>query len=127
TCPAPRATVGIVTVGKAHLDTMEALSRLGVDTVTANAPVRIYKPGLTWPLDGERLLDFARGLSHILVIEEKGAVVESQIKDLLFNRPDRPSVIGKKGFDGETMVPSAGQLRPSLLAQPLAGWLTRTA
>ncbi|KAJ9648186.1 hypothetical protein H2201_009336, partial [Coniosporium apollinis] len=38
TCPAPRATVGIVTVGKAHLDTMEALSRLGVDTVTANAP-----------------------------------------------------------------------------------------
>ncbi|KNE27450.1 indolepyruvate ferredoxin oxidoreductase family protein [Achromobacter spanius] len=127
TCAAPRATVGIVTVGKAHLDTMEALSRLGVDTVTANAPVRIYKPGLTWPMDGERLLEFARGLSHILVIEEKGAVVESQIKDLLFNLPERPTVIGKKGFDGETLVPSAGQLRPSLLAQPLAAWLTRTA
>jgi indolepyruvate ferredoxin oxidoreductase len=127
TCPAPKATVGIVTVGKAHLDTMEALARLGVDTVTANAPVRIYKPGLTWPLDGERLLEFARGLSHILVVEEKGAVVESQIKDLLFNLPERPSVIGKKGFGGETLVPSAGQLRPSLLAQPLAAWLTRTA
>ena len=68
TGPAPKATVGIVTVGKAHRDTMEALSRLGVDTVTANAPVRIYKPGLTWPLDAERMLDFARGLSHILVI-----------------------------------------------------------
>ncbi|MFY2629319.1 hypothetical protein, partial [Achromobacter dolens] len=49
TCPAPKATVGIVAVGKAHLDAMEALTRLGVDTVTANAPVRIYKPGLTWP------------------------------------------------------------------------------
>lgn len=71
TCPAPKATVGIVTVGKAHLDAMEALARLGVDTVTANAPVRIYKPGLTWPLDAERMLEFARGLSHILVIEEK--------------------------------------------------------
>ncbi|CAB3855889.1 indolepyruvate ferredoxin oxidoreductase family protein [Achromobacter piechaudii] len=127
TCPAPKATVGIVTVGKAHLDTMEALSRLGVDTVTANAPVRIYKPGLTWPLDAERLMEFARGLSHILVIEEKGAVVESQIKDLLFNQPERPSVIGKKGFDGETLVPSAGQLRPSLLAAPLAAWLSRSA
>lgn len=127
TCPAPKATVGIVTVGKAHLDTMEALSRLGVDTVTANAPVRIYKPGLTWPLDAERLMEFARGLSHILVIEEKGAVVESQIKDLLFNLPERPSVIGKKGFDGETLVPSAGQLRPSLLAAPLAAWLSRSA
>ena len=44
-CPAPKAVAGIVTVGKAHLDTMEALARLGVDTFTANAPVRIYKPG----------------------------------------------------------------------------------
>ena len=126
-CPAPKAAVGIVTVGKAHLDTMEALARLGVDTVTANAPVRIYKPGLTWPLDAGRLQDFARGLSHILVIEEKGAVVESQIKDLLFNLPERPTVIGKKGLDGEPLVPSAGQLRPSLLAQPLAAWLSRAA
>ena len=126
-CPAPKAVAGIVTVGKAHLDTMEALARLGVDTFTANAPVRIYKPGLTWPLDAGRLLEFARGLSHILVIEERGAVVESQIKDLLFNLPDRPTVIGKKGFDGEALVPSAGQLRPSLLARPLAAWLTRAA
>lgn len=127
TCPAPKATVGIVTVGKAHLDAMEALSRLGVDTVTANAPVRIYKPGLTWPLDAERMLEFARGLSHILVIEEKGAVVETQLKDLLFNLPERATVVGKKGFDGETLVPSAGQLRPSLLARPLAQWLSRSA
>src|SRR5690606_23159937 len=93
----------------------------------ADSPVRIYKPGLTWPLDAERLFDFAHGLSHILVIEEKGAVVESQIKDLLYNRPERPTVAGKTGWDGEPLIPSAGQLRPSLLAAPLAAWLTRTA
>ena len=124
-CPAPRATVGLVTVGKAHLDTMEALARLGVDPHAADTPVRIYKPGLAWPLDAERLHDFARGLSHILVVEEKGAVVESQIKDLLYNRPERPSVAGKTGLDGEPLIPSAGQLRPSLLAAPLAAWLAR--
>ena len=73
------------------------------------------------------MLEFARGLSHILVIEEKGAVVETQLKDLLFNLPERTTVIGKKGFDGELVVPSAGQLRPSLLARPLAAWLSRTA
>src|SRR3546814_8095727 len=28
-CAAPRARVGLVTVGKAHLDTLEALARLG--------------------------------------------------------------------------------------------------
>ncbi len=35
--------------------------------------------------------------------------------------------MGKKGLDGEPMVTSAGQLRPSLLAAPLAGWLSRAA
>ncbi|MCD0505048.1 indolepyruvate ferredoxin oxidoreductase family protein [Bordetella petrii] len=124
--PAPRATVGLVTVGKAHLDTLEALARLGIDPQADDTPVRIYKPGLTWPLDAGRLQDFARGLSHILVIEEKGAVVESQIKDLLYNRPERPSVAGKTSLDGEPLIPSAGQLRPSLLAAPLAAWLART-
>ncbi|MBV7484333.1 indolepyruvate ferredoxin oxidoreductase family protein [Bordetella sp. BOR01] len=126
-CPAPGATVGLVTVGKAHLDTLEALSRLGIDPHAADTPVRIYKPGLTWPLDAQRLHAFAHGLSHILVIEEKGAVVESQIKDLLYNRPERPSVAGKTGLDGEPLVPSAGQLRPSLLAGPLSAWLARNA
>ncbi|WP_415807479.1 indolepyruvate ferredoxin oxidoreductase family protein [Bordetella muralis] len=126
-CPAPHATVGIVTVGKAHLDTLEALVHLGINPHAADSPVRIYKPGLTWPLDAERLFDFAHGLSHILVIEEKGAVVESQIKDLLYNRPERPTVAGKTGWDGEPLIPSAGQLRPSLLAAPLAAWLARAA
>jgi len=126
-CAAPHARVGLVTVGKAHLDTLEALARLGIDPWAADTPVRIYKPGLTWPLDAGRLHDFARGLSHILVIEEKGAVVEGQIKDLLYNLPARPGVAGKTGLDGEPLVPSAGQLRPSLLAAPLAAWLARTA
>ncbi|MBO1113332.1 indolepyruvate ferredoxin oxidoreductase family protein [Bordetella petrii] len=126
-CAAPHARAGLVTVGKAHLDTLEALARLGIDPHAADTPVRIYKPGLTWPLDAGRLQEFARGLSHILVIEEKGAVVESQIKDLLYNLPARPSVAGKTGLDGEPLVPSAGQLRPSLLAGPLAAWLARAA
>ncbi len=121
--PAPRARVGIVAAGKAYLDTLEALQRLNV---TQDA-VRLYKPGLTWPMDAGRLLEFADGLSHILVIEEKGTVVESQVKDLLFNLPQHPSVCGRLDLDGKAMIPPAGQLRPSLLAAPLAGWLQRSA
>ncbi|AHV91108.1 thiamine pyrophosphate enzyme, C-terminal TPP binding domain protein [Bordetella holmesii 30539] len=120
---APEATVGIVTVGKCHLDAMEALDRLGVDL----RGVRVYKPGLVWPLERERLLAFAQGLQHILVIEEKDGIVEAQIKDLLYNQQQRASVCGKQGFDGETLIPAAGQLRPSILAAPLAGWLRRTS
>ena len=126
-CPAPHAAAGIVTVGKAHLDTLEALSLLGINPHSSHSPVRLYKPGLTWPLDTERLDAFAQGLSHILVIEEKGAVVESQIKDWLYNRPDRPTVVGKTGWHGEPLIPASGQLRPSLLAAPLSVWLTQAA
>lgn len=126
-CAAPKATLGIVMVGKAHLDTMEALARLGIDTGTADAPVRIYKPGVTWPLDADRLRHFAQGLKHILVVEEKNAVVEGQVKDLFFNQPDRPTVVGRNGLDGDPLIPCAGQLRPSLLVEPLAAWLARTS
>ncbi|ARP82862.1 pyruvate ferredoxin oxidoreductase [Bordetella genomosp. 8] len=126
-CAAPHATVGIVTVGKAHLDTMEALARLGIDVQAPDAPVRVYKPGLAWPLDAGRFQEFARGLGHILVVEEKNTVVETQIKDLLFNQAERPTVAGRTGLDGEPLIPSAGQLRPSLLAGQLAAWLARAA
>src|SRR5690606_14125094 len=104
-----------------------ALARLGIDPHDPHTPIRLYKPGLTWPLDAARVREFAQGLAHVMVIEEKGAVVESQIKDLLYNSPQRPTVVGKTGLDGETLVASTGQLRPSLLAGPLAAWLTRSA
>ncbi|CAM3785559.1 Indolepyruvate ferredoxin oxidreductase, alpha/beta subunit [Bordetella sputigena] len=126
-CAAPKARVGIVTVGKAHLDTMEALERLGIDLDGSDSPVRVYKPGLTWPLDAGRLQHFLQGLRHVVVVEEKNTVVEGQIKDLLFNQPDRPSVAGRTGLDGEPLIPSAGQLRPSVLAPLLAAWLARTS
>jgi len=122
--PAPDATIGIVTVGKAHLDTLEALSKLGIDG--SEATIRLYKPGLTWPLDHQRLLDFAEGLAHILIIEEKGAIVESQIKDLLYNQPHHPLITGKTTIDGDPCIPACGQLRPSMLIPPLTAWITHT-
>ncbi|OZI40769.1 pyruvate ferredoxin oxidoreductase [Bordetella genomosp. 1] len=124
--PAPQARVGIVTAGKVTLDTLEALQRLGLDIQSPQSPVRVYKPGLVWPMDRERLLAFAQGLSHILVIEEKAGVMEPQIKDMLFNLPERPTVCGKTGLDGEPLITAAGQLRPSQLAGPMGAWLGRT-
>lgn len=123
--PAPHAKVGIITVGKAHLDTLDALTQLGIDPSHNN--IRLYKPGLTWPLDKQRLYAFAKGLTHILVIEEKGAVVEGQIKDLLYNQPDRPSVTGKTSIDGLPCIPGYGQLSPSMLVSPIGAWLTHTS
>ena len=77
----PAATLGIVTVGKAHFDFMEVLRRLDLDpNALAAAGVRVYKVGLVFPLEPTRMLDFARGLEEILVIEEKGPMPSARSK-----------------------------------------------
>lgn len=91
--------LGIVTTGKAHLDTMEALARLGIDEATADLlGIRLLKIGLSYPLDDRRLIEFARGLDEVIVIEEKRPFVETQLKDILYNLPDgqRPRLVGKR-------------------------------
>lgn len=126
--PSAHANVGIVTCGKAHLDLLEALRRLNlsVDALEA-AGVRIYKVGLSYPLELTRIDQFVTGLTDVLVIEEKGPVVEQQIKDHLFNRRDnaRPRVIGKCSEDGAPLLPETGELRPSRILPVLAAWLAR--
>ena len=118
------ATVGIVTAGKAHYDFMEVLRRLEVSPETlAQHGVRIYKLGLTYPIEPVRMQEFARGLNEILVIEEKGAVVETQMRDLFYNGPLRPVIIGKKDTTGTRLVSELGELRPSRLIEIVANWL----
>jgi indolepyruvate ferredoxin oxidoreductase len=120
------ATVGIVTCGKAHLDLMEALRRLQVTPeMLAIAGVRLYKVGLSFPIETTRMRTFAHGLREILVIEEKGAVVETQLRDLFYNAPAnaRPALVGKQDSNGAAFVSALGELRPSRLIELVAHWL----
>jgi indolepyruvate ferredoxin oxidoreductase len=124
----PNANVGIVTCGKAHLDLMEALRRLDLTVAELDAAgVRIYKVGLSFPLEMTRIDSFVEGLSEVLVIEEKGPVVEQQIKDHLYNRPAgaRPIVVGKHDADGAPLLSELGELRPSRVLPVFAQWLAR--
>lgn len=124
----PHATVGIVTCGKAHYDLMEVLRRLEISKdMLAAAGVRLYKVGLSFPLETTRMLAFAQGLQEILVIEEKGAVVESQLRELFYNAPGglRPAILGKKDAHGQPLVGALGELRPSRLIELTADWLIR--
>src|SRR5262249_361952 len=67
-----RRTLAIVSAGKAFLDVRQALADLGLDAEgCARLGIRLYKPGLIWPMDRERLIDFARGSTAMLVVEEK--------------------------------------------------------
>jgi indolepyruvate ferredoxin oxidoreductase len=122
----PQARFGIVTCGKAHLDLMEVLRRLQIrPEMLAAAGLRLYKVGLSFPIETTRMRAFAQGLAEILVIEEKGAIVETQMRDLFYNAPAkaRPALIGKHDRSGAALVSALGELRPSRLIELVAHWL----
>ncbi|HSV57706.1 MAG TPA: indolepyruvate ferredoxin oxidoreductase family protein [Variovorax sp.] len=123
----PQARVGIVTCGKAHFDLMEVLRRLEVTPESlAKVGVRLYKVGLSFPLEKTRMRDFAQGLAEILVVEEKGAIVETQLRDLFYNAAPqaRPALVGKLDREGRPLVCGLGELRPSRLIELVAHWLS---
>ena len=125
-CPSPSADIGIVTCGKAHLDLLEAFRRLGISLAELEAAgVRWYKVGLSFPLEAGRMRAFASGLKEVLVVEEKGPVVERQIKELFYNADAavRPVVVGKNAADGSPMLSALGELRPSRVMPVVAEWL----
>ena len=121
---APR--LGIAAAGKAYLDVREALDELGLsDQEAAALGIRLYKVGLVWPLETENARGFARGLSELLVVEEKRGFIEDQFAKALFNQPDRPRLIGKHDEDGSVLLPSEGELSPIVVARVIAERLLR--
>ena len=125
---APHARAGIITCGKAHYDLIEVFRRLelSLDDLAA-AGVRLYKVGLSFPIEQTRMIDFARDLAQILVIEEKAPIVEGQLRDLFYNGPHgvRPIITGKRDALGAEQISSIGELRPSRLIETVANWLAQ--
>ena len=116
------ASVGLVTVGKAHEDTLHALRTLGLDRCPQ---IAVYKVAMTWPLETEGLRDFARGKRALLVIEEKRGFVEQQIRDALYHLPAgaRPEVAGKTDAAGAPLISQLMELSPEIIAGGLARFL----
>jgi indolepyruvate ferredoxin oxidoreductase len=116
----PRAWFGIMTAGKAYLDTRQALEDLGLDQATCvQLGIRLFKVGVVWPLEAQTVRDFATGLEEILVVEEKRQLMEYALKEELYNWRDdvRPKVYGKfdekDGHGGEWAVPMGNWLLPA--------------
>ena len=85
----------------------------------ATLGIRIYKVGLTWPLEAEGARRFAEGLEDVLVVEEKRGFIEDQLVRILYNMhaTDRPTVVGKTDERGAPLLPSAGEIGPTMVAQ----------
>ena len=129
----PRARLGIVTTGKSYLDVLQALEYLGIDHQAAeDIGIRVYKVGMTWPLEPVGIREFARGLEDIIVVEEKRSFIESQMKEQMYNwaasdhgGTTRPSVVGKYDESGEWILPSTNELTPARIARVIAKRLSR--
>jgi len=101
------AQIGIVTTGKSYLDVRQALFDLGIDEARANAlGLTVIKLALVWPVDPIGVKDLCSGLETILVVEEKRALIEGQLRDLFFNDASSPKVIGKLNLNGEPLLRS---------------------
>jgi indolepyruvate ferredoxin oxidoreductase len=124
----PRARLGIVTTGKSYLDVLQALEYLGLDQdACCDVGIRVYKVGMTWPLEPEGIKAFAKGLEDIIVVEEKRSFVEAQLKEHMYNweHATRPSIVGKYNEAGEWVLPSTGELTPATIARVIASRLKR--
>ena len=129
----PEARVGLIAAGKSYADVREALALLGLgDADCARLGLRVMKLDMVWPLDPQQIAAFARGLQSVLVVEEKRAVVEDQVKALLYDLDEgtpRPRIVGKRaasaalGGDGESWLPDFGELDPLRVARAIARWL----
>ncbi len=123
-----RARIGIMTTGKAYLDTRQALEDLGITDERARAlGIRLYKVGMTWPLEVEGARRFAEGLQEVIVVEEKRSNLEDQLVRILYNAPAdrRPLVIGKTDETGRVILPSEGELSPTGVAMVIAARLMK--
>lgn len=110
---AEQRNLSIVTAGKAFLDVRQALEDLGLTQEKCRAiGLRLYKPGLVWPMDARGLNDFAKGSRAVLVFEEKRPVMEEQIARALYDLRDseRPKLAGKLDLERKPLLPSVGEL-----------------
>jgi len=136
----PRARMGILTTGKSHGDTMQALADLGIDEAVArDIGLRIYKVAMSWPLEPQGVRRFAAGLEEILVVEEKRQLIEYQLKEELYQWEQGtppPRVIGKFDDNGEWsraegqpagtwLLPAHYEHSPAIVARALAQRLAR--
>jgi indolepyruvate ferredoxin oxidoreductase len=123
----PNARLGIMTSGKSYLDVLQALHDLGIDDPAGHG-IRLYKVGMTAPIEPEGARRFAKGLELCLVIEEKRELMERQLRDVLYGLSGQwPTVVGKRDRENKPLLPSVGDLSTAEIARAIAYCLPEAA
>ncbi|CAA0128614.1 Uncharacterised protein [Mycolicibacterium vanbaalenii] len=116
----PHARIGIAASGTTFDSVRQALRDLGADDFALHrAGVKLLRIGMPTPLGPDTVSAFARGLEEILVVEDKTAFVELQMRDILYGRADAPQILGKRDGCGQPLIPAGGELTAGRLSAPL--------
>ena len=116
----PHATIGIAAAGPTFDSVRQALVDLGADDVALHrAGVRLLRIGMPSPLGPDAVEAFADGLEQILVVEDKTAFLETQVREILYGRAGAPRILGKKDAEGRPLIPVGGELTAGRLLAPL--------
>ena len=114
------ATIGIAATGTTFDSVRQALHDLGADDFALHqAGIRLLRIGMPTPLGPDAVQTFADGLDEILVVEDKTAFVETQMREILYGRTGAPRIIGKKDAAGRPLIPAGGELTAGRLLAPL--------
>ncbi len=111
------AWLGIVAVGTAYDAVREALADLGLaEGELLQHGIRILRVGMPYPLGADKVVQMTRDVEQVLVVEDKTAFVETQVKDVLYGRSRAPAVLGKRNHHGHRLIPPDGELTAARLA-----------
>ena len=114
--------IGFVAAGISYSYLEQALWELGCDE-----QFPILKLSVTFPIDPEILEQFSKLADNIVVVEEKGPIIENQIKTILRDMVQdgkitkEPNVWGKVFPKDEDGFPEESGLTPSTLIEKIGG------
>ncbi len=124
----PKPRFGIITSGKSYGDVRQALIELGITAdVAKKIGLRLYKVGMTWPLEPQGVQEFVEGLEEILIVEEKREMIEYQLKQQIYNwdHKKRPVVVGKYDENDNKLLPLENDQSVGLVARVIAQRIKR--
>ncbi|VFB01761.1 indolepyruvate ferredoxin oxidoreductase family protein [Nocardia cyriacigeorgica] len=114
------ARIGIAATGTTFDAVRQALMDLGVDEAAMHrAGIRLLRIGMPYPVGAGTVTEFARGLEHLVVVEDKTAFIETQIREILYGTAGAPRILGKQDERGARLMPVDGELTAGRLLAPL--------
>ena len=123
-----KKNLGIIATGKAYSDTLECLKSLNIDqNKSEKIGIHLLKIGMTWPLESEKIENFSRNMKEVIVIEEKRNFLETNIKNILYNKKNMPkSIIGKFDENNNRLIKEDYEINKTDLKYALISRIEKT-